>query len=856
MFSRLFSWRRQAPAVSVATTVERVREKYLSFRELLALNTECLELISGLQEDLNYVPPKRDVIEDRVAALFDKAQGTVAALEKLTGYRQDRLRQMLDSQQNEIERYIASLQELVTPRLAAWLREIGIEDSAEAGGKAAALGEVKRKLGLPVPDGYVLTTEAYRQFCGIPHWQKIRDAIREVEPTDLEALRDVSRMLQELVLETPLPRAVEVAITDRARALKTGGGLAVRSSAVGEGPEGGFRTCAGQFLSLLNVPVSQVADAYKQVIASRFSERALSYRLSSGLVEVETPMAVLVLPIIDAAASGIMYTRDPSDPKSKELWITATTGLGLDIASGRTPADLFVVSRKPPHQLVDTHIAAKSEQLAPVSAGGLEQRAVPDHLAQAPSIGEAQIRELADYGVRLEEYFKVAQDVEWAMDQSGRIWILQTRPLALVDAARGRTRGKTKAEPLVHGGRTIYPGQVSGPAFVADDVRSLGDVPKGSILFLRRASPEIVRFFSRISGLVAEWGNVTGHAAALLREFKIPSVFLMPGILEKLTAGQRISLDSVQAAVYPGTLFEPRYIESADAFRPQAAPSDPISRNILTLNLLDPSSYNFRPAGCKSTHDVLRYCHEKSVEAMFTVNDIEMDHGQHAAKDLKTDLPLNLCVLDLGGGLRLDDPDVRAIEPSQIVSLPFRALWRGISHPDVTWRREMPASLSDLASVMGSSLKPQDYAGRPLGGKSYLLVAEEYMNLNARLAYHFSLIDASLTDIASENYIAFRFAGGGASRYRRNLRACFVEGCLRHYGFLVDRRGDLVNAWLKKAPATETYEALDILGRLMACTSQLDMYMTSPEVMRWYVRQFLEGNYKFERARDTSPAPA
>ncbi len=856
MFSRLFSWRRQAPAVSVATTVERVREKYLSFRELLALNTECLELISGLQEDLNYVPPKRDVIEDRVAALFDRAQGTVAALEKLTGYRQDRLRQMLDSQQNEIERYIASLQELVTPRLAAWLREIGIEDSAEAGGKAAALGEVKRKLGLPVPDGYVLTTEAYRQFCGIPHWQKIRDAIREVEPTDLEALRDVSRMLQELVLETPLPRAVEVAITDRARALKTGGGLAVRSSAVGEGPEGGFRTCAGQFLSLLNVPVSQVADAYKQVIASRFSERALSYRLSSGLVEVETPMAVLVLPIIDAAASGIMYTRDPSDPKSKELWITATTGLGLDIASGRTPADLFVVSRKPPHQLVDTHIAAKSEQLAPVSAGGLEQRAVPDHLAQAPSIGEAQIRELADYGVRLEEYFKVAQDVEWAMDQSGRIWILQTRPLALVDAARGRTRGKTKAEPLVHGGRTIYPGQVSGPAFVADDVRSLGDVPKGSILFLRRASPEIVRFFSRISGLVAEWGNVTGHAAALLREFKIPSVFLMPGILEKLTAGQRISLDSVQAAVYPGTLFEPRYIESADAFRPQAAPSDPISRNILTLNLLDPSSYNFRPAGCKSTHDVLRYCHEKSVEAMFTVNDIEMDHGQHAAKDLKTDLPLNLCVLDLGGGLRLDDPDVRAIEPSQIVSLPFRALWRGISHPDVTWRREMPASLSDLASVMGSSLKPQDYAGRPLGGKSYLLVAEEYMNLNARLAYHFSLIDASLTDIASENYIAFRFAGGGASRYRRNLRACFVEGCLRHYGFLVDRRGDLVNAWLKKAPATETYEALDILGRLMACTSQLDMYMTSPEVMRWYVRQFLEGNYKFERARDTSPAPA
>jgi pyruvate,water dikinase len=125
------------------------------------------------------------------------------------------------------------------------------------------------------------------------------------------------------------------------------------------------------------------------------------------------------------------------------------------------------------------------------------------------------------------------------------------------------------------------------------------------------------------------------------------------------------------------------------------------------------------------------------------------------------------------------------------------------------------------------------------------------MNLNSRLAYHFSLVDACLSDVPGSNYIAFRFEGGGATRLRRNLRACFIEACLSHYGFHVDRRGDLVNAWLKKASAQETEANLDILGRLMASSSQLDMYMTNPEVMRWYVRQFLNGNYSFAIIEET-----
>jgi pyruvate,water dikinase len=165
----------------------------------------------------------------------------------------------------------------------------------------------------------------------------------------------------------------------------------------------------------------------------------------------------------------------------------------------------------------------------------------------------------------------------------------------------------------------------------------------------------------------------------------------------------------------------------------------------------------------------------------------------------------------------------------------------------------MPASFSDFASVITGSLASQTSEVRALGERSYLLVADEYMNLNSRLAYHFSLVDACLSDTPSNNYISFRFTGGGATHQRRSLRACFLEACLLHYGFVVDRRGDLVNAWFKRAPAEDTETNLDILGRLIACSSQLDMYMNSHDAMKWYTREFLAGNYSF---RVGNPEPS
>lgn len=849
-------WWKKKLGSSTNSSVERIRQKYVNFRELLSLNNECLELMAGLQEDLQYIPARRDVVDTRVTAIFEKAEGLVAALGKLAGGHYTALWEALQAQRNEVERYIAARQELVTPRLAARLSEVNADAVSEAGGKAALLAEVKNKIGLPVPDGFVLTTEAYRQFCGIPLWTSIRDALRNADVNDLDALQTISARLQAMVMECPIPRAVEVAISERALVLDPRGlGLAVRSSALGEGGQRGETTYAGQFLSLLNVLPSQAVEAYRRVVAARFSERALFYRLSAGLLEVESPMAVLFLPVIRARASGIMYTRDPADPKSKALWITATRGLGLEIASGRMPADLFVVSRSRPYNLLERNIVRKNEQLVARAGGGLAPVALEPAESDAPSLEPGQLKVLAHWGVRLEEHFKTPQDVEWVVDQEGRAWILQTRPLALVEADRSRAKARPRGEPLLSGGRTVYPGRVSGPAYRIEDPQSIAKTPEGAIVFLHRPSPEIVQVFPRIGGLVTEWGNVAGHAAALLREFKVPSVFMMSGACERVQPGDPVSLDAVQAKLYSGAFWEPRMVQTDRVERQQERSTDPISRRLLTLHLLDPSAANFRPAGCKSAHDVLRFCHERAVEAMFAVNDFALEDGARFTRQFRSHLPLNLYVLDLGGGLALDNPEFSDVSPAQIVSRPFQAFWKGLSHPGVTWTREMPASLSDLASVMAGSFYSQASSTRALGERSYLLVADEYLNLNSRLAYHFTLVDACVSDTPPNNYISFRFVGGGATRQRRNLRACLIEACLTHYGFRVDRRGDLVNAWFKRAPAEETEANLDILGRLMACTGQLDMYMTSPQVMKWYLRQFLEGNYSFRIPEDAPPRP-
>ncbi len=844
-------WRK--PGTNPDFPEQTIRAKYASFRRLLSLNNECLEAMAGMQEDLQFAPASRKVLGGRVGLLFDRLECVVAALENLTGKRWTRLTASVEMQRNEVVSYLAGREELEHPPLARDLSAVDRRVESEVGAKAAYLGEIANKLHLPVPDGFVLTAEAYRQFCGAPLWEEVREAARRLDLNDHRALQAVALRLTERIRQLPISRAIEAELTERARALATAeAGLAVRSSAIGEGGE---RTFAGQFLSLLNVPMEEMVHAYRSVVASRFNARALFYRLSAGLPDVESPMAVLCLRTLRARASGVLYTRDPKNPRSEALWIAASQGLGSEAASNGAAADLIVLSRKAHHPVLEEKIAHKGERTVLRPGGGVKIQPLCGEESVRPALAARHLQTLAAWAVRIEDHFGCPQDVEWALDEEDRLWVVQSRPLALANARTLRRKARILDEPLLTGGRTVYPGRVSGPAHLATDADSLAATPQGAILFLRKASPEIVEVLPRISGLVAEWGNPTGHAAALLREFAIPSVFQLQGVFEKLRDGAPISLDAVQPRLYAGKHWPERNLEPHASERDNARRRDPVHQRMLTLHVQDPLAFDFRTAGCKSAHDILRFCHEKAIQSMFAANDAETIEGVTCARKLLTAAPVNLQVLDLGGGLAHADAPGAGVTPQQILSRPFHAFWRGVTHPGVSWTREIPASFGDLASVMTTSLALPAGPVRALGERSYLLVSDEYMNLNSRLAYHFTLVDACICDLTVHNSISFRFAGGGATRDRRTLRAHFLQSCLTHYGFHAERRGDLVNAWFKKAPAAQMESRLDMLGRLMACSSQLDMYMTSAAAVSGFVQQFLDGNYAFEPCEPCAEQP-
>lgn len=843
-------WTERSPKQSDSAE-GRARRKYRDFRSLLAANNECLSLLTSIQEDLSYVPPLPSVVGERAAGVFLRALTSVEALERVTGRSFPSFHRLLEAGRREVEAFLAAEGFRETPPLAVPLNRLDASRAPEVGGKAATLGEVANGLGLPVPDGFVLTTAAYWQTAGLPLWSRVRDTLRDLDPGDAKALADASRVLWEAVLSLSLPRAVEVALTERAKGLRRGGGgFAVRSSAVGEG---GRRTFAGQFLSLLNVPKADLPKAYLKVLASRFSERALAYRLAHGIREVESPLAVLVLPTINARAAGILYTRDPGRPASGNLLVTATAGLALDLAGGKAPADLFLVSRSRSHPVLERRTVDKPERVVLSTEGGIGRERVPEEERPKAALSTEELQILAHWGVRLEAHFGTPQDVEWVLDDRGDLYVVQTRDL-VVGKEWGALRSRPKAVPLLSGGRTVFPGRASGTSVVEGEGTRPGTVPEGAVLVVRRPTPEIARILPRLAGVVAEEGNVTGHAAALLREYGIPSLFEARGVLGLVKNGDALSLDAARKTLYAGRLWPPaeQTVKIPERFAPQKA--DPLHRRLLTLHLVDPSAFNFRPGACRSAHDVLRYCHEKAIEAMFSLSDTVLDRSPQAARRLVSATPIRLFVLDLGGGVRVTESPPGEIRPEEIVSRPFRALWRGVNHPGVSWRREMPASLTGLASVMAGSLAAQSGVRRALGEKSYLLVAENHMNLNSRLAFHFTLVDACLGDDPNANYISFRFAGGGATWWRRNLRAIFLERVLRSLGFEADRRMDVVNAWYRKGSVDATERALNLLGRLMACSSQLDMYMESEEGMEWYVAQFLRGNYGFQSPEGGTPA--
>ncbi|TMR99323.1 PEP/pyruvate-binding domain-containing protein [Nonomuraea basaltis] len=276
---------------------------------------------------------------------------------------------------------------------------------AEVGGKAANLGELTRA-GLPVPHGWVLTTDAYRQ-------------VAEGLEADGAGLAERARRH---LLQAPVPGTVYETIVKHYAALGGDVPVAVRSSATAEDLP--FASFAGQQDTYLNVVGAEaVVDAVRRCWASLWTDRAVAYRESNGIDHAAVRLAVVVQVMVDAQVAGVMFTANPVTGRRREAVIDASPGLGEAVVSGAVNPDRFVVHGG---EILERHVGDKRLAIRSLPGGGTERvETTHDGLC----LTDAQVRELAELGTRVEDHYGAPQDTEWAIDEDGKLWLTQARPI-------------------------------------------------------------------------------------------------------------------------------------------------------------------------------------------------------------------------------------------------------------------------------------------------------------------------------------------------------------------------------------------------------------------------------------------
>jgi pyruvate,water dikinase len=808
-----------------------LRARHEALRDLLDRNGLLLELLADSQLDLRLLVPGDPLVRARTMRLIEATLLQAQTLNILSARRYASLYEVHARIERQIRRVLGDeRRRLGEDPITRGLSECGRAAHLLVGGKAARLGELGSRLPGRVPPGFVVTTAAYARLLAQGRTGALlRERLRAIDATsDPLLLRSLAAEARELVLDAPIPDEVAREIRHQAAA-RGEGPWAVRSSAVGED---GLVSFAGQFETLLHVRRPDLPSAWRRVVASNFSEHVIRYRLACGVFELATPMAVLCMPMVAARASGVLYTRDPMRPRGPSMVVSSLRGLAPDLVGGRLEAETSFVAR---------------------DAVGVEGPSVPAAHAQGEAasqkssavLSEGELAGVGRLGLECERHFGEALDVEWAIDEGGSLRLLQARPLSSGPAV-GTPAGRSAAPCLVRGGLTVVGGRAVGRVCVAQAPNGVETVPEGAVLVVPHAAAELGHLLPRIEGLVSEHGSVAGHLASLAREFGVPSVFGMTHAIAHLPHGETVSLDATHCEVYSGEVW-PR--EGSDARRRarelRSGARSPLDPLVLRLHLTDPRARSFRPRGCRSLHDIVRLCHERGIAAMFDRPEWRQGPPHAGARRLRgAAFPDGAWVLDTGGGVVGVEEGSRELEPAQIHSRPFRALWRGMTAPGIAWSGRRVVDLRGVASAVTSSMTETARDRDSLGGAAYLIVASDYLNFNARMAYHYAMIDSLLGETPECNHVSFRFWGGGAGRARRDLRGLFLAGVLERTGFAAERRGDLVTARMQRRGERASEDGLEVLGRLMGCARQLDMLVHSREAVERYVDRFLEGAYE------------
>jgi pyruvate, water dikinase len=467
--------------------------------------------------------------------------------------------------------------------LVAPFEQLRMTDVEAVGGKNASLGEMISQLsatGVRVPGGFATTAHAFREFLnhdGLA--DRIARRLSSLDTDDVRALAAVGAQIRHWIEATPFPPALEAAIRaefSKLTACSPGASFAVRSSATAEDmPDASF---AGQQETFLNVVgIEEVLAKMKEVFASLYNDRAISYRVHKGYTHADVALSAGVQRMVrsDLGAAGVMFTIDTESGFKDVVFITSSYGLGETVVQGAVNPDEFYV-HKPALAAGKLAIIRRNlgSKLIKMEFATPAEKAVSGRLVKtvdtAPeqrnrySLSDADVAELAKYALIIERHYGRAMDIEWGRDGGdGKLYILQARPETVKSQADGKVeqryklKGDKSKSTVLAEGRAIGQKIGTGPVRIVHNIADMDSVQAGDVLVTDMTDPNWEPVMKRAAAIVTNRGGRTCHAAIIARELGIPAVVGCGDATEVLKEGALVTVacsEGDTGFVYDGLL--------------------------------------------------------------------------------------------------------------------------------------------------------------------------------------------------------------------------------------------------------------------------------------------------------------
>ena len=447
----------------------------------------------------------------------------------------------------------------------AWFKDLNKDSIATAGGKGANLAEMINA-GLPVPNGFAVTAQTYKEFIektGIK--DKILAQLFGLNVDDTAKLQEVAKQIQKIITDTEIPEEIKEEIIDNYELLgaeKEAHDLieakevfvAVRSSATAEDlPEFSF---AGQQATYLNVrKTDHVVQAVQQCWASLYTARAIYYRVKNNFEHSKVYIAVVIQKMVESEKAGVMFSMNPATNNKDEIIIEAGFGFGDAVVSGAISPDSYVVDKNT-FEIKNKTVGNKEFMFyRDPNTGRTNKRILSLEKARAQVLTDDEVKRIAKLAKKSEDHYGNPQDMEFAIE-GNNLFMVQTRAITTQDKVSEAVASSEKIEVKegeeILTGISASPGVGKGTVKIVKDANDLSKIQKGDVLVAKMTNPDYVAAMQKASAIVTDEGGSTCHAAIVSREMGIPSVVGTQEATAKLKEGQMITVDGTNGKVYSG----------------------------------------------------------------------------------------------------------------------------------------------------------------------------------------------------------------------------------------------------------------------------------------------------------------